>query len=402
MLFPYQYVNHSMEKMQEFIDYIFYEIWCEAPNLEYDVTLFDKNTDLKDIIVSFHYTDLKGAEFFIKGIQEIFLIFKTLSINHIALLKFWYRSNNDIESLCKNHPMVKPSTYSVIDRLNKDLSPALKAFFERLYSDSFLSLKVLSDKIGFIEDHYKKFVKINSKGKCPFCGLNDVDSQYVHTREAYDHYLPKSKYPFASINLKNLAPICYKCNSGYKLSKDPLHDSCGTRRKAFYSYNPIPYVVKIDILLDSLDIDDMTPEDINITFGPDSLVEELETWKEVFGIEERYKAKCCSADAKYWVTQILDECGDIYPNEFLHIRFQSAQRFPYSDTNFLRKPFLEACEAHHVFEFESRLQSETSTKTLSEKSEIDITVSRSTTNLADLILDLKEQALIHAHDKEVG
>lgn len=69
------------------------------------------------------------------------------------------------------------------------------------------------------------------------------------------------------------------------------------------------------------------------------LAEELQTWNELFGIEEPYKAKCCSADAKYWITQIFDERGDKSPSEFLSIRLESAQRSTYSDTNFLRKPF---------------------------------------------------------------
>lgn len=29
MLFPYIYVPHQMEKMQEFIDFIFYAVWCK-------------------------------------------------------------------------------------------------------------------------------------------------------------------------------------------------------------------------------------------------------------------------------------------------------------------------------------------------------------------------------------
>ena len=31
MLFAYIYMPHSMEKMQAFIDYIFFEVWCKAP-----------------------------------------------------------------------------------------------------------------------------------------------------------------------------------------------------------------------------------------------------------------------------------------------------------------------------------------------------------------------------------
>ncbi|MEG0772632.1 MAG: hypothetical protein RR409_04830 [Clostridium sp.] len=341
-----------MERMQEFIDYIFYEVWCEAPINEYDVeVLFSNNTDLLGIIQDLHNTEPKGAEFFIKGIQEVFLIFKTLNTVEINQLKTWYQSNNSIEDLCKNDPTATPSTYNDISNMNTKLSAALKAFFEKLYSHDFLSLKVLSDKIGLIDDHYTKFIKINSKGKCPYCGLYDIDGEFVHTREAYDHYLPKSKYPFSSINFKNLAPICNKCNSGNKGSKDPLHDINGNRRKAFYSYNSVPYSLEIDLILNSHDLENLTPQDINITFGPTSLAEEFQTWNELFGINERYKAKCCSADAKHWVTQVLDESQNygLTPIEFLRGKIKESERSPYSELNFLRKPFLEACEAQHIF-----------------------------------------------------
>lgn len=351
MLFPYQYINHRMEKMQEFIDYIFYEVWCKAPSFtDYSFDLYNNKPELKEVIIAFHYSSTKGGDFFNAKVEEIFFIFKTLSPDEISQLKIWYQSNNNIENLCKNDPTFTPSTYSDINLLNAGLGAALKAFFVRLYSKDLLSLKALSDKIGLIEEHYTEFVKINSIGKCPFCGLYDIDGEYVHTREAYDHYLPKSKYPFSSINFKNLAPICNKCNSDNKRSKDPLHDTNGNRRKAFYSYNPIPYTLEINLILSSPDIANLTPQDINITFGPASLVEELQTWNEIFGIEERYKAKCRSAEAKYWITQIFEERGDRSPSEFLLIRLESAKRYPYSDTNFLRKPFLEACAAQNIFE----------------------------------------------------
>ncbi|MNV35806.1 hypothetical protein D3C71_1272670 [compost metagenome] len=201
-----------------------------------------------------------------------------------------------------------------------------------------------------IDDHYNKFVKINRSGKCPYCGLLPIDGQYVHTREAYDHYLPKSKYPFSSINFKNLSPACYKCNSGNKTSKDPLYDKSGKRRKAFYSYNATPYNIDIEIKLNSIDIKDLTPQDVSITFGPTEITEELETWNDLFSIEERYKAECCSSDALYWFDQIYEECADKSPSEFLKIKLEIAWKYPFSDKNFLRKPFLEACNSHKLFE----------------------------------------------------
>lgn len=351
MLFSYQYINHSMEKMQDFIDYIFCEIWYKAPLItDYSLDLYNNNPELHEVVTAFHYSSTKGGDFFNAKVEEIFLIFKTLSSGEICQLKIWYQANNNIEKLCRNDPAVIPSTYTDINRFNAKLGAVLKAFFVRLYSHDLLSLKALSEKIGLIDGHYREFVRINSKGKCPFCGLFDIDGEYAHTREAYDHYLPKSEYPFSSINFKNLAPICNKCNSGNKGSKDPLHDTDGNRRKAFYSYDTSPYTLEIDLELNSNNIADLTPQNITITFGPASLAEELKTWNELFRIEERYKDKCCSADAKYWIMQIFDERDDKSLSDFLSIRLESAKRFPYSDTNFLRKPFLEACEKQHIFE----------------------------------------------------
>ncbi|MFS0670143.1 hypothetical protein AB1L12_19780 [Peribacillus frigoritolerans] len=350
MLYSYQYINHDMEKMQEYIDYIFYKVWCNAPSMEYDISLFDHHPSLKEIIEGIYHTEPKGAEFFIKGIQEIFIIFKTLSSSEIYQLKVWYQSNNDIKNLCLNDPALTPSTYSNIKLMNEALGVALKVFFTGLYSHDFLTLKAIADKIGEIGDHYTEFVKKNLKRKCPYCGLLPIDGQYVRTREAYDHYLPKSKYPFATINFKNLAPICGKCNSsGNKGAKDPLHGKDGKRRKAFYSYSANPYNLEISMNLNTNDIRNLTPQDITLTFGPASLEEELETWNELFNIEKRYKAECCEDNAWYWMTQIFEECADKTPSEFLEIRLESAGKYPLNETNFLRKPFLEACKALQIF-----------------------------------------------------
>jgi len=52
----------------------------------------------------------------------------------------------------------------------------------------------------------------------------------------------------------------------------------------------------------------LTAADIDLHFGPAALGEKIDTWKDVYGIEERYKAKLCAEnDGKYWLTQVLDE-----------------------------------------------------------------------------------------------
>ncbi len=350
MLFPYKYINHSVEKMQEYIDYIFYQVWCKAPGCDYDISLFNGKPDLKELIVDFYHTEPKGADFFIKGIQEIFLIFKDPKPFSLSQLQGWYQSNNDIEDLCHNNPSCVPITYAEINIQHATLGRALKRFFEPLYAKDFLTLRTVAEKIGVIGEHYHQFVTVNKLGKCPFCGLSDIEGEYSKMREAYDHYLPKSKYPFSSINFRNLAPACNKCNSMYKQAKDPLHDRSGNRRKAFYAYNSTSYKLDINLQLNSADIEHLAPHDINIALGPPRLSAEIRTWDELFDIEERFKEKCCSAEAKDWITQVNDFHGKLSPHELLQSILSFAQSYPNTDTNFLKKPFLEACEAQHLFD----------------------------------------------------
>lgn len=65
MLFAYTYVPHQMEKMQEFIDFIFLNVWCKAPtNGPFGLDLFAANADLHDVMTAFLYSDAAGADFF--------------------------------------------------------------------------------------------------------------------------------------------------------------------------------------------------------------------------------------------------------------------------------------------------------------------------------------------------
>jgi hypothetical protein len=65
MLFPYTYVPHQMEKMQKFIDFIFFEVWCKAPpNIPFGLDLFDAEPELREVMEAFFYSDAQGADFF--------------------------------------------------------------------------------------------------------------------------------------------------------------------------------------------------------------------------------------------------------------------------------------------------------------------------------------------------
>lgn len=353
MLFPYTYVPHQMEKMQAFIDFIFHEVWCKAPaGGDYSLDLFVANPELHDVMTAFHYDDSNGAEFFSGHVERIYGFFSVLSDAQIIQFQQWYQGNNDLEKVCANDPATQLARYSDIAANHKDLATQLGTFFKGLYSQSLLNLVALRGKIGDIDDHYQTFVQANKAGKCPFCGVNDLLGEYHNKREAYDHYLPKALYPFNSINFRNLVPACHHCNSSYKTSKDPAYTPkdparAVQRRAVFYPYKPAAQSIEIHITLQHSDIAKLTSADITFQFGPGAVAEEIDTWKDVYGIEERYKAKLCGEnDGKYWLMQVLDECQayDKQPADILAMRSQQAQSRPYADCNFLRKPFLDACQ----------------------------------------------------------
>ena len=73
---------------------------------------------------------------------------------------------------------------------------------------------------------------------------------------------------------------------------------------------------------------------------------EIETWKDAYSIEERYKAKCCGeSDGKYWVAQVLDEWREDgrAPADYLTILTRKTSKYPFTESNFLKKAFLEGC-----------------------------------------------------------
>jgi len=344
MLFAYTYVPHAMEKMQAFIDFIFFEVWCKAPgNGDFRLELFDANAELKELMEAFYYGDTQGGDFFYGHVERIYGLFAPLTPAQINQLKQWYQANNDIEKICANDSAVRIASYPDIAAIHPYLSEQLASFFKGLWP--LPNVAALREKIGQIDEHYQEFVQVNATGKCPFCGLGDIKGVHHTRREAYDHYLPKALYPFNSINFRNLAPACHECNSTYKLSRDPAHNAAG-RRKAFYPYATGAHGIEIAIDLNTPDIDRLIPADIQLTFGPDAAHEEIDTWKEVYGIDERYKAKCCDNDAKDWLEQVrtMRDAHGIAPADWLASIQQLTAKAPVANSNFLKLAFLEGCQ----------------------------------------------------------
>jgi hypothetical protein len=361
MLFPYIYVPHEMEKIQELLNFIFKDVWCTAPiGVSFSPDLFDSNDTYKELMSYFGFSKQgpeRGKQFY-KDVKAIYKSFGSLNPDNIKQLKSWYAANNSIEKICCNPEGQDIVLYNTLMSIYPKLGVQLATFYRSLYDNSFLDLAKIKELFKGMKLHNIAFFTENSVGKCPFCGINDLRGIHHTRREAYDHYLPKYRYPFNSLNFKNLAPACHECNSAYKLSKDPVLKRIfkkeePKKRKSFYPYSKIPSKIDISIILNSTNVDNLHPNDIAITFGPEHLVEEIETWKDVYGIDERYKAKCCSeTDGIAWINRVVDERNNykLSIEDMLQAEISTANNQPYSDSNFLKKAFLNGCNEAGIFD----------------------------------------------------
>lgn len=360
MLFGYKYISHDIEKMQTYIDFLFLKVWCKAEG-EFNIEKLNSCPDLKQIVSDVHTNQRIRKDHFHGPIEKIYNYFKNFTEEEITKLENWYINNNTIEELCNNSSDYLPLTYLELKKFNEVIADELKEFFTNLF-ENVIDLTDVQNKIGNIDHHYKEFTKENDEELCPFCGLHDLKGPYSSTREAYDHYLPKATYAFSSINFRNLAPMCHECNSSYKLKKDPLyenkmpnrdplHSTEKKRRKAFYPYNTDPTNISIEVHLLSNDIPSITPQEIELEITSEDYQEEVETWKEIFGIEERYKDILRKKNkGKAWLQQIIEESANcnISPIDLLNAKKKYAATNWWGETNFLRIPFLEACEKNKI------------------------------------------------------
>ncbi|MDE5830450.1 MAG: hypothetical protein K2H53_01895 [Clostridia bacterium] len=91
-----------------------------------------------------------------------------------------------------------------------------KAIKNLLKYDSFyngLEIEIDQKKIQW---NRQKLLMKNSTEICPYCGRQYITSWQEKSTASCDHYYPKELYPLLSINMYNLVPSCYICNSVLK------------------------------------------------------------------------------------------------------------------------------------------------------------------------------------------
>ncbi len=353
MLFPYHFVpNHAIYTLQVWMDDLFLNVWCVADkDIPYDVELLPDA--LKAVVMEIFNDNKIKIDHLYGPIEKVYKIFQGFDQPTKDSLALAYNHNNSIKDLCKQTNGCNPFLYSALTVIHQDLSEELHSFYKNLFTNV-IHLKAVTDRIGEIDTHYDEFVRENDESKCPFCGINGIKGRYVSKRDAYDHFLPKGIYPFNSINFKNLSPMCYDCNSSYKGAKDLLHRNA-VRRKTFYPFDAaaVPNI-QLTIAFSKADISTLTPADITLTLTSAGQQDEVDSWKDVFGIEERYKAKCLEKnDGLYWFEQATEEFANVQADlgegftkdQWVQHLINSAKRKPYADGNFIKAKYLEACKS---------------------------------------------------------
>jgi len=279
MLYTYKYTeNHRIESLQKYIEFFFETMFREEETTFTDNLIHE---NFKGIVNS--CTNLGTY------LKNVFEEYKKLDKQSRDCVIEGFKNNNLIDKLCCGE--VEPIHYADI---SKPLSEYLKELFIYLY-DGVLNTSAYIFNHSNMKEHFDESRQLNKKYKyCPFCGLYRLNSNFDIKRDEYDHYLPKTKYPFNSVNFRNLVPICNECNTKYKKAKDPLFkdDDKSKRRKVFYPYDTIMDNMNFKLLIVSQGESYITDDDLSIEITSNlNRYEEIESWDDIFEIKKRYVAE---------------------------------------------------------------------------------------------------------------
>jgi hypothetical protein len=310
MIYPYKYKKHKIEKfhlvVMEFFNYLF----TKEPTI-YNRVLFFSTASEKLIKPSYSYD---------KRFKELVAEYQKLTHPQKKKVKLAFKNNNQIEKLCnKQLTPVKYSEFS--SNIEGDFSDKLKDLDELLWNNYPQNAKIEA-KFGVIKNHFDDFTNLSFQKAiiCPFCGLSGLKPSGGEYRDAYDHYLPKSRYPFTSLNFLNLVPICTDCNNTEKGDDDTLFLNA-YRREVFYPFdkkiktedlnfeiNPLEAYSPISKskLLKKIDWDYSTT--VNGTTD-----ERIETWESVFRVQGRYKELMPAMESE-WFEWLKDRYRDAVGN----------------------------------------------------------------------------------------
>jgi len=295
MLYFYKSISpHPIENLHNYLHYFFTQMFAEV-NPAYDHT-HQIQADFKEIVEEYKaQVDDK--------LSAIFIAYMGLQPNEKLIVQDAYNRNNKIIDVC--NMTVTPVKYS---GLPVGIRTQVESLYDNLWGENkILGYKKVEDKCGTLLSHFKKFREKNEFAVCPFCGLDSLSVKSDDGKDDYDHYLPKSKYPFISVNFENLLPMCHNCNSKRKGQVDtPFIDDTTTQRPLYYPLDTATpnHEIKLGITSTDTDLSDVTKWTLTIACEPAANGLKKKSWEEIFKIEKRYKS-IIADESKVWLQWIM-------------------------------------------------------------------------------------------------
>lgn len=222
----------------------------------------------------------------------------------------------------------------------KILSGAIKNLLT--YESFYDGLGIEIDQKMMQWNRQKLLVENNAK-ICPYCGRQYITSWQEKTTASCDHYYPKELYPLLSINMYNLVPSCYVCNSVLKgrnvKSENDLH---------LYPYQDASEILKFKVKIEDADSLYNISEEANSIEIISQINDELKTSRaekslELFRLQEIYQYH--AEDAFKLRKALKEESSEAYQKIFSENYKQleniSNYAFSYRQKDMLNEPLVK-------------------------------------------------------------
>ena len=128
------------------------------------------------------------------------------------------------------------------------------------------------------------------------------------------------------------------------------------RRRAFNPYSFKKWIIYTEVHLKTIDFENLSVDDITLNFRTnDSFCykDQIESWRQTYGIDERYKAKILGErGAKKWFGEFdeLENLKKLKPEQnatiekLYEMKIKEIDSDPLDNGNFIKKAFLEECK----------------------------------------------------------
>lgn len=300
MLYFYKSISpHPIENLHDYLDYFFSQMFAETnPSYNHEHHIHE---DCQTIIEE--YTVQVDNK-----LSAIFGAYMMLEDANKAIVKNAYSINNNIKGICDME--VEPLKYESLPEL---IRTPIKNLYDHLWGESkVLGYERVKDKCGTLKTHFDNFREVNESSVCPFCGIEGLLCEHDDGRDDYDHYFPKSKYPFITINFENLIPMCHNCNSKSKGQVDtPFVPETTTQRAIYYPFDTIEqHEIKLTINSATTDLSNPDNWELEITCLPIENNSKKDSWVSIFNIQKRYKA-ILTKESKTWKKWIIKKHRNI-------------------------------------------------------------------------------------------